>query len=279
MMTAWLICGSAHAQKVRDLTPDEVTKRVHLDQKLNAQIPLDLEFRDEAGKRVRLHEYFRGKPVMLNLIQYRCTMLCSREMEALAESLKELTFTVGKEFTLITLSIDHREQPSLAKEYQEGYLKQYGRPGAAEGWHFLTGDEGAIARLADAIGFRFVYVAKTDQYAHPDGVMILTPEGKVSHYFFNLRYPPRDLRLGLVEAAARRIGSPLDMVALLCYHYNPATGKYNLALLGVLRLAAAATLLSLGGAVTVWSLRGRSGRGRNGPFGAGRHPHPHASEG
>jgi protein SCO1/2 len=244
--------------------PDEITRQVRLDQKLNAQVPLDLKFRDETGKLVPLHEYFGRKPVMMNLIQYRCTMLCSEEMNVLGQSLKELKFSAGDQFNLLTVSIDARETPALAMAYKQGYLDQYRRPTAAAGWHFLTGDEATIRRLADAIGYHFVYDARTDQFAHPDGVIVLTPEGRVARYFFRLQYPPRDLRLALVEAAEHKIGTLLDAWALICYHYNPATGQYSLALMNVLRLAAVATLLFVGMGVatmTMWDRRRKSALG------------------
>jgi protein SCO1 len=236
----------------------ELMKQVKLDQKLKAQIPLNLTFRDETGKSVQLHEYFGRKPVMLILIQYRCTMLCSQEMEVLARSLKEMKFSAGDQFNLLTVSIDHRENTELAAHYKKGFVKDYNRPTAEAGWHFLTGDELNIRRLADAIGFRFAYDAETDQFMHPDGVIIATPEGKVARYFFRLEYPPRDLRLALVEAADRKIGTPLDAFALLCYHYNPLTGKYNLALMGVLRVAAIGTVLAVCLGVGLLSWRGRA---------------------
>jgi len=239
--------------------PDDLVKKASLTQKMNAQIPLDARFRDETGKEVRLRQYFHGKPVMINLIQYRCTMLCSEEMKALAESLRELKFSVGDQFELITVSIDARERPDLAAEYKQSYVRQYGRPGAAAGWHFLTGDDANIRRLADSIGYRFAYDAKTDQFIHPDGVIVLTPEGRVARYFFHLVYPPRDLRFALIEAAAHKIGSPLDAFALLCYHYDPVTGKYGLALMKLVRLSGVATVLILGSAVALMSLRSRNG--------------------
>lgn len=236
---------------------DILIKKVGLDQKLNAQVPLDVAFRDETGKLVPLRRYFGTKPVMMNLIQYRCTMLCSEEMKMLGQSLRDMKFSAGDQFTLLTVSIDSREQPYLAAAYKAGYLKQYGRPGAAAGWHFLTGDAAAIHRLAAAIGYRFVYDARTNQFAHPDGVIILTPQGKIARYFFRLNYPPRDLQFGLLDAANNRIGSPLDYVALLCFHYNPVTGKYSLAFMKVLQLTAIGTMLLLGAGMAGMSLHNR----------------------
>jgi protein SCO1 len=259
-------CSHAQDDAIRGggQTPDrqaELMKKVRLDQKLDAQVPLDLTFRDETGQLVPLRRYFNGKPVMMNLIQYRCTMLCSEEMKVLASSLKELEFTPGKQFNLLTISIDDRELPPLAMEYRKGYLKQYARPGAEQGWHFLTGDKATIQRLADAIGYHFVYDAQTDQFAHPDGVIVVTPAGKIARYFFRLEYPAQGLRLALVEAAKEQIGSPLDYVALWCYHYNPTTGRYSLAIMKVLRLAALASVLGLATGVLLLNRRARSGPG------------------
>jgi len=224
---------------------DAVLKQVRLDQKLNAQVPFDVTFRDETGKTVRFGDYFGRKPILLNLIQYRCRMLCSEEMKVFSGSLKELGFTIGDQFEVVTLSIDHREQPDLAAAYKAGYVKDYGRPGAEKGWHFLTGDEASIRRVADAIGYHFVYDPRTDQFAHPDGIQILTPQGRIARYFFRLSYPARDIRYGIIEAANGKIGTPIDAIALLCYHYNPVTGKYGLTILGLVRVFGVATVLGI----------------------------------
>jgi protein SCO1 len=223
---------------------DRITKDVGLTQKLNAQVPLDLTFRDETGRTVHLNEYFRGKPVLLNLIQYRCTMLCSQEMEVFADSLRQLKFDVGKQFVVVTVSIDDREQPELAADYKKKWIDEYARPGAAESWHFLVGDKANIQRLADSLGYRFAYDPATDQFAHPDGVQVLTPEGRISRYFFGLTYPPRDLRFAIIDSSRSRIGSAIDAFALLCFHYNPITGRYSLELMRVLRVAAVGTVLT-----------------------------------
>jgi protein SCO1 len=224
---------------------DVILKGVRLEQKLNGQVPLDTEFRDENGKPVRLGDYFGSKPVMLVMIQLRCTMLCTEELNVLMDSLKKMQFTPGKEFNLLVVTIDPREQPGLALEKKQHYLAEYGRPEGAAGWHFLTGAQASIERLATAVGFHYVYDKTTDQYAHPDGVIVLTPHGRVARYFFRLEYPARDLRLGLVEAAGNKIASPADIITLLCFHYNPTTGKYALAVLGLVRLGAILTVLSL----------------------------------
>jgi protein SCO1/2 len=241
---------------------DQMLKKVRLDQKLDAQVPLDLSFRDETGKKVVLRQYFGHKPVLINLIQYRCTQLCSEEMKVLAQTLKQMPFTVGDQFNVLTVSIDSREQPELAAQYQSGYLREYGRPPAKGGWHFLTGEEASIRRLADSIGYHFVYDARTDQFAHPDGVIVLTPDGHVARYFFRLQYPPRDIRFALIEASHFKIGSLLDGFALTCFHYNPLTGKYSLSILGLLRMAALATVLLLATGIAVMSWRSRQAKPR-----------------
>jgi len=231
---------SARAQSGKEdqpvKSPDEVLNRVRFDQKLNAQIPLNAEFRDEAGKTVRLGQYFGEKPVMLMLIAYRCTMLCSEQTKVLLESLKELQFNAGKEFEVVLVSIDPRETATIAAGKKASFLEEYGRPTTAAGWHVLTGSQNSINQLAESIGFHYVYEKATDQYAHPDGVVILTPQGKAARYYFSLNYASRDLRYGLIEASANKIGTPLDYIALLCYHYNPTTGQYSMEILKVLRL-------------------------------------------
>jgi protein SCO1 len=242
---------------------EKILKMVRLDQKLGAHVPLDVRLRDENGNSVALRDFFDGKPVLLNLIQYRCTMLCSQEMDVLSQSLHQLKFNIGREFEVVTVSIDHREGKELATAYKKGFVERYGRPGADAGWHFLTGDQGEIRRLADSMGFHFVYDPQTDQYAHPDGLIVLTPEGKIARYFFRLLYPPRDMRLALVEASRGKIGTPLDALALLCYHYNPLTGKYSFAIMSAVRLGAIASTLVLAASIAIMGLRGRSGRKRH----------------
>ncbi|MBW3621810.1 MAG: SCO family protein [Armatimonadetes bacterium] len=243
--------GPAHADPpasgVKPLVTaqDEIIQNVRLEQKLNGQVPLNLQFMDDSGKTVRLSRYFGEKPVMLIPIQYRCTMLCNEELNALTRSLKELKFNIGDQFNLLAVSIDHRETPAIAAEKKLSYIKEYGRPGGADGWRFLTGDKASIRALTDSMGFYFAYDPKTDQYAHPDGVMILTPQGKIARYFFRLEYPAKDLRYGLIEASQNKIGSPLDYLALLCFHYNPMTGTYSVAIMKVMRLAAVGTVLFL----------------------------------
>jgi protein SCO1/2 len=244
-------------------TQEEILKAVRLERKLDAQVPLEAQFRDEDGRIVRFGDYLNGKPLMLVLIQYRCTMLCNEEMNVLTQSLKELEFTPGQQFNLVVVSIDPREDPQLAAEKKKVYLEHYGRPSGAAGWHWLTGDKRAIAQVADAVGFHFAYNQATDQFAHPDGVIILTPQGRVARYYWKLDYPAHGLRLGLVEAAKNKIAAPMDIIALLCFHYNPTTGKYGLAVINIVRLLSIVTVLALAAGIAVMKSRDRVSRRRD----------------
>jgi protein SCO1/2 len=220
--------------------------KVGFDQNLDAQLPLDVPFRDEAGRAVTLGDYFGRRPVIVNLVYYECPMLCTLELTELARSLKPIAFDPGKDFEIVTVSIDPGEQPALAAAKKQRYLELYGRKQAGAGWHFLTGDETSIHRLAQTVGFRYEYDPKTDQYAHPAGIIMATSEGRISRYFYGLNYPARDLRLGLMEASAGKIGSPIDRLLLICFHYDPSTGKYTFAIMSALRILGVATVLGLG---------------------------------
>jgi protein SCO1/2 len=221
-------------------------KEVGIDQKLDQSIPLDLAFREEHGKPVRLGEYFSKKPVILSLVYYNCPMLCTQVLNGLESSLKLIPMDMGQQFDVVTVSIDPTERPVLAAAKQALYTGLYGRPGAAEGWHFLTGDEQQIRQLANSVGFRYAYDPDSKQFAHASAIMLLTPEGKISRYFYGIQFPSRDLRLGLVEASAGKIGSPVDQVLLFCYHYDPSTGKYGLLISRLIQAAGAATVLAIG---------------------------------
>jgi protein SCO1 len=224
----------------------ELLKQVGIDQKLNQSIPLDLTFRDEDGRTVALGQFFGQKPVILTLVYYNCPMLCTQVLNGVESSLKELSTAIGNQYDVVTISIDPTESHVLAKTKKEMYVGMYGRPGAAQGWHFLTGDEPQIKQLADAIGFRYAYDPDTKQFAHASAIMLLTPDGKISRYFYGIQYPTRDLRLGLVEASEGKIGTPVDQVLLFCYHYDPATGKYGLLISHVIQIGGALTVLILG---------------------------------
>jgi len=220
--------------------------KVKFDQNLDAQLPLDVPLRDERGRSVALGDFFGRRPVIVNLVYYECPMLCNEVLNSLLRTMNALAFDVGKEFDVVTVSIDPSETPELAARKKAAYLGRYGRAGADRGWHFLTGDEASIRRLARVVGFNYVYDDQSKQYAHPAGIAIATPRGKIARYFFGISYPARDLRLGLVEAGAGKIGSPMDQVLLMCFHYDPRTGKYNVAIMNVIRLLGCLTLASLG---------------------------------
>src|ERR1700691_5909018 len=224
----------------------ELLKEVGVDQKLNDQIPLNLAFRDEHGNPVELAQFFGSKPVILTLVYYNCPMLCTQVLNGLDRSLQLIPMEIGKDFNVVTVSIDPTDRPVIAEAKQAMYAGMYRRPGAQYGWHFLTGDEPQIKQLADAVGFRYAYDPDSKQYAHASAIMLLTPEGKISRYFYGIQYPTRDLRLGLVEASEGKIGSPVDQVLLFCYHYDPATGKYGLLISHIIQAGGALAVLILG---------------------------------
>jgi protein SCO1/2 len=221
-------------------------ENVSIEQHLDAQVPLDLTFRDETGAAVKLGDYFGHKPLILNLVYYNCTMLCGEALAGLASAMRLVKFDVGNEFNVITVSFDPRETPEMAAAKKKDYVGRYGRPNAAAGWHFLTGRPDSINALTKAVGFQYQYDAKTNQYAHATAIMVLTPQGRISRYFYGVDFPPKDLRMGLVEASQGKIGNAVDAVLLYCYHYDPETGKYGAMVANILRLAAAATILFIG---------------------------------
>jgi protein SCO1/2 len=223
------------------------------EQRLNASVPLDATFRDEAGRTVRLDALVRDKPVILVLAYYRCPQLCNLVLNGLLDGLRGVGFRPGEEFRIVTVSFDPRETAELAAAKKAHYVEAYDRPGAAAAWHFLTGDKDPIDRLCESVGFRYAFDAKNDRYNHPSGVVILTPDGRVSRYLFGIRYPSRDLKLGLIEASAGQVGSVVDQFLLFCFHYNPASGKYAFAVMNAVRLAGGLTALVLGVAlVRLW---------------------------
>jgi protein SCO1 len=233
----------------------EVLKNVGLDQKLNDQVPLDLTFRDEHGASVNIGQFLQGKPAILTLVYYKCPMLCTEVLNATLNSVKEMPLEIGKDFNVITVSFDPTEKPVLAEAKQIMYSGLYGRRGAIHGWHFLTGDEDQIQKLAAAVGFRFVYDKESSQFAHASGIMVLTPEGKLSRYFYGLSYAPRDLRLALVEASEGKIGSTVDAIMLYCFHYDPVTGKYAVTIMNVVRAAGALSAVGIALMIVVFSRR------------------------
>jgi protein SCO1/2 len=221
-------------------------QKVSLEQRLNEQLPLELVFHDEIGREVKLAEYFRaGRPVILSLVFYECPMLCNQVLNGLVSSIKTLSFTAGKEFEVVTVSFDAREGPELARNKKESYMVRYQRPGAEDGWHFLTGEQASIDALTKAVGFNYAYDAATNQFAHASGIIVLTPQGKIARYFYGIDYAPRDLRFGLIEASENKIGSPVDKLLLYCYHYDPSTGKYGAVVMNIMRLAGIITLIGI----------------------------------
>jgi len=217
-----------------------------LDQKLNAQLPLDLPFVDEHGRDVRLGEFFHpDRPVVLVLAYYNCPMLCSLVMNGAVRALQTMSFDAGKDFELVVVSFDPGDTPGLALKKKEEYLPRYARPRGENGFHFLTGRESSIKALTAAVGFHYAYDPAIGQFAHSALITVLTPAGRVSRYLLGIDFPAYDLRLALVEAAGGRIGTPVDKALLYCYHYDPASGRYGLAILNVVRLGGIATVAGL----------------------------------
>jgi protein SCO1/2 len=224
----------------------ELLKDVSIDQRLDQSVPLDLKFHDEYGRTVTLGQFFMpGKPVVLSLVYFSCPMLCTEELNGLNRSLKLIPMSIGKDFQVVTVSIDPTDEPILAQAKRDLYAGMYGRPGAADGWHFLTGENSQIQALANAVGYHYAYDSQSKQFAHAAAVMVLTGDGKISRYFYGVSYPSRDLRFGLEQASDGKIGSPVDQVLLFCYHYDPHTGKYGLIISRVIQISGGITLLGL----------------------------------
>jgi protein SCO1/2 len=252
MATALLAAaGPARAQPMQPYPTDAakakpaLLKQIGIDQRLHQQVPLDLAFTDETGREVRLGEYFGKRPVILVMAYYECPMLCTQVLNGLVSALGVLTFDAGREYDVVVVSINPKEGPGLAAQKKQAYVERYKRPGTAAGWHFLTGQDASIKQLAAAVGFRYAYDEEIQQYAHGAGVEIITPRGVISKYFYGIEYSPRDLRFGLIEASDERIGTAIDEVLLLCYHYDPTTGKYGAAAIDAIRIGGVATVLAL----------------------------------
>jgi protein SCO1/2 len=223
-----------------------VRRDVGIDQRLDAQVPLDLSFRDENGATVRLGNYIDSRPVILVLAYYRCPMLCTQVLNGLVKSMREMNLELAKQYRVLTVSFDPQEGPELAARKKATYSESYARTGAIDGWHFLTGDQDAIRRLTNAVGFHYVFDAAVGQFAHGSAIMILTPQGRISHYFMGIDFPSRDVRLALIEGSQGRIGTPVDRLLLLCYHFDPVTGRYSASAMVFVRIVSAATLLLVG---------------------------------
>ncbi|MFQ5637765.1 MAG: SCO family protein [bacterium] len=245
LLSSVVLAAGISAQEMNSNKQPDILQKVGIDQRLNESIPLDLVFYDESGQAILLQDYFKEKPVILSLVYYECPMLCTMILNGLLRSLNTLKFNVGQEFDVLTVSFDPKETPELAATKKRTYIHKYGRAGAEKGWHFLTGDSASIRKLTEAVGFRYTFDPSTQQYVHASGVMLLTPHGKLSRYFYGIEYSPRDLRLGLIEASSGQIGTPVDQFLLYCYHYDPSQGKYGLAIMNVIRIFGTMTVVVL----------------------------------
>jgi protein SCO1/2 len=265
-MSAWP--QAAPKLQPGDTIPNQkpsILDQVGLDQRLNQQVPLDAAFLDEHGQAVQLKQYFGSKPVILIMVYYQCPMLCTQVLNGFTGAMNGIVrFTIGREFDVVTISIDPRDTPQDAAEAKKRYLMRYRRPEAEQGWHFLVGQKDQIDAVAHAVGFRYAWDPEVKQYAHASGIMLLTPDGRVSQYYYGIEYVPRDIQLGLVEASKGKIGNAVDQVLLYCFHYDPRQGRYGATIFNVLRLGALATILVLGGFMVVM-FRRDSHAGRKGP--------------
>ena len=242
-LSAIIIALPARAQQANQ---SSILNQASIAQNLNQQVPTGLVFRDENGKSVRLGDFFGQKPIVLSLVYFECPALCTEVLNGQLQSMKSISLDLGKDFEAVTVSFEPKDTPALAKAKRDVYAGQYGRAGAAEHWHFLTGDQQSIDALTQAVGFHYAYDSGARQYAHAAAIMVLTPEGRIDRYFYGVQYPARDLRLGLVEASEGKIGNPTDQALLYCYQYDPSTGKYGLVVMNVVRAGGVLTLLVLG---------------------------------
>ncbi|MDB6124987.1 MAG: Electron transport protein SCO1/SenC [Pedosphaera sp.] len=249
---------------------DESLSKISFEQRLNQQVSLDLKFRDEEGRQVQLGNYFGKKPVIIVMGYYGCPMLCTLVLNGLVSTLQDIKPTVGEQFEIVNVSINPHETPMLAAAKKKSYLKQYGRRDAGKGWHFLTGEEQAIQQLAKEVGFQYQYDAQSKQYAHPSGFIVLTPEGKVSRYFFGATYSNKELSAVLKEASSNKVGSPIQQLFMLCFHYSPITGKYGSMIMIIVRVCAVLTLLGLVKAI-VGTFRKDAARQMPGPVTPAKH--------
>ena len=251
-LSLWL--GLVSPARAHDASRPIPLRDVEFDQKLNSQIPLDLSFMDERGVPVQLRQYLGGKPIMLNFVYYKCRDLCPLLLDGIVRTLHSVSFDIGVEFDVLTVSIDPSDTAALAAAQKKDFVGRYGRVGSERGWHFLTGEEAAIRKLAEAVGFHYSFDTKTGDFAHATGIVLLTPAGKTSRYFYGIEFSPRDVRLGLVEAAEGKIGTPIDQLLLFCYHYDPVTGKYGPFVTNLVRLGGLITVIGLA-AFILWMLR------------------------
>jgi protein SCO1/2 len=264
----WLLAAPVSAQ-LADQTPPEL-EEVGVEEHLDAKLPLDLEFRDEAGSVVQLGDYFDGeKPVILTLNYYKCPMLCGLQLNGLLDGLTELAWTPGQEFEIVTVSINPLETPALATEKKQNYMTRYGRPSAGAGWHFLTGQEPEIRQLASTVGFNYTYDRSTGEYAHAAAAAVATPDGHIARYLYGIEYPASRLRLALLEASEGKIGGAVDQLILYCFHYDPSSRRYSPVAMNIMRVGAGATAIVVGlglGGFYVREARRRKKRDRGNPI-------------
>jgi protein SCO1 len=230
-------------------------QNVGFEPKLNTQLPLDLNFRDESGRDVQLREYFGHKPVLLALVYYGCPMLCNQLEQGVVGTLKMLSFNAGRDYEVVFVSFDPRETSDMAAKKKVSALSSYGRPETASGWHFLTGKEESIHALTAAANFRYSFDEKNNLFAHASGIMLLTPDGRISRYFYGVEYPSRDVRLGLVDASAGKIGTPIDHLLLFCFQYNPETARYSATILKIIRLGGILTIFTIVAGIVIFRRR------------------------
>ena len=245
-LSALITLLAASSGRAQQTAPVPILHDVSISQNLNAQVPADLVFRDETGKAVRLGDFFGQKPNVLSLVYSECPALCTEVLNGQLQTMRSISLNLGKDFEAVTVSFEPKDTPALAKAKRDVYAGQYGRPGAADHWHFLTGDQKSIDALTQAVGFHYAYDSAGRQYAHAAAIMVLTPDGRIDRYFYGVEYPARDFRLGLVEASEGKIGTPTDHALLYCYQYDPTTGKYGLVVMNVVRAGGVLTLLALG---------------------------------
>jgi protein SCO1 len=248
---------AAHSARAQQLTTPPILSKVGIEQNLNAQIPPDLMFRDETGKSVRIGDFFGRKPILFSLVYFDCPALCTEVLNGELRTMKAISLDLGRDFEAITVSFEPKDTAALAKAKRDVYLGQYDRPGAAENWHFLTGDQPSIDALTKAVGFQYTYDSSIHQYAHAAAILVLTPEGRIDRYYYGVVYPARDVRLGLVEASEGKIGTLTDHALLYCYQYDPMTGRYGFLVMNVLRAAGGLTVLVLAIFMIVMFLRER----------------------
>jgi protein SCO1 len=261
-----LLCGvTAGAQTIPDnvgqgankLPP--VLQNVGFEPHLNAALPLDLPFKDETGREIHLRDYFRQRPVVLALVYYGCPMLCDQVEQGVVGSLKMLSFNPGKDYEVVFVSFDPRETPDMAAQKKALAMSRFHRPDTANGWHFLTGSKESVDAIAKAANFRYSFDTKSSLFAHASGIMLLTSDGRISRYFYGVEYPSRDMRLGLVDASAGKIGTPIDHALLFCYQYDPTSARYSASVLKIVRLGGALTILTILGGILIFRRRDLAG--------------------